>query len=85
MWAITRMQVMLSFICLLVSFCGVVNRCDEIIMCVVYVVSCVGISLLAAIACCGCSCSTVLLVQDAYNKGTRFLLRQIRSASARCV
>jgi hypothetical protein len=49
-------QVILSSICSLISFCG------EIIMYVVYVVSCVGISLLSAIGYCGCSCFMVLLV-----------------------
>jgi hypothetical protein len=38
MWAITRVQVMLSSTCSLVSFCGVVNSCAEIIMYVIYVV-----------------------------------------------
>jgi hypothetical protein len=46
MWVFTRVQVMLSSICSLISFCGVLDSCGEIIMYVVYVVSCVGISLL---------------------------------------
>jgi hypothetical protein len=62
MWVITRMQMMLSAICSLISFCGVVDSCGEIIMCVVYVVSCVGISLLPAVGYCGCSRSMVLSV-----------------------
>jgi hypothetical protein len=33
MWAINRVQVMLGPTCFLVSFCGVVNSCGEIIMC----------------------------------------------------
>jgi hypothetical protein len=45
-----------------IPFCGVMNGCGEIIMYVVYVVSCVGISFLPAMGYCGCSCSTVLLV-----------------------
>jgi hypothetical protein len=48
-WAITRVQEMLSPICSLISFYGVVDSCGEIIMYVVYVVSCVEISLLPAV------------------------------------
>jgi hypothetical protein len=33
---------MLSSVCFLISFCGVVDSCSEIIVYVVYVVSCVG-------------------------------------------
>jgi hypothetical protein len=64
MWAITRVQVMLSSVCSVISFCGVVNSCGEIIVYVVYVVSCVEMSLLAAIGYCGCSCSVVLPDDD---------------------
>jgi hypothetical protein len=59
---ITRVQVMLNSICSFIFFCGVVDSCGEIIMCVVYVVSCVGISLLPAIGYGGCFCSMVPLV-----------------------
>jgi hypothetical protein len=34
MWVITRMQVMLSSICSLISSCGVADGCSEITMCV---------------------------------------------------
>jgi hypothetical protein len=53
----------LSSICSLIYFCGVVDSCGEIIIYVVYLVSCVRISFLPAIRCCGYSCSVVLLVQ----------------------
>jgi hypothetical protein len=45
MWAITSLQVMVNSICSLVSFCGVVDSCGEIIICVVYVVSCVSMKI----------------------------------------
>jgi hypothetical protein len=61
-WAITNIQAMLSSVCSLIPFCGVMNSCGEIIVYVVYVVSCVRISLLPAMGYCGCSCSTVLLL-----------------------
>jgi hypothetical protein len=48
MWAITLVQVALSSVGSLISVCGIVDSCGEIIMCVVYVVSCVGTSLLPA-------------------------------------
>jgi hypothetical protein len=46
MWVITCMQVMLNSVCSHVYFCGAVNSCGEIVMYVVYVVSCVRISLI---------------------------------------
>jgi hypothetical protein len=63
MWAIIRVQVMLSPVCFLVSFCRVVNSCGEIIM---YLVSCMGISVLPAVGCCGCYCCMVPLVTSVY-------------------
>jgi hypothetical protein len=29
MWSVARVQVMLSSVCSLVTFCGIVNRCDK--------------------------------------------------------
>jgi hypothetical protein len=51
-----------SSICSHISFCGVMDGCGEIIVYVVYVVSCVGISFLPDIGCWSCFCSLVLLV-----------------------
>jgi hypothetical protein len=51
-----------SSVCSLISFCGVVNSCGEIIVYVVYVVSCVRIPFSPAIEYCGCFRSLVLLV-----------------------
>jgi hypothetical protein len=39
----------LSAVCSLISFCSVVDNCGEIIVYVVYVVSCVAISLFTAV------------------------------------
>lgn len=47
MWVITHMQVMLSSLVSLVSFSDTVDSSGEIVIYVVYVVSCMGLSLLS--------------------------------------
>lgn len=60
-WANIRVRVMLMFLCSLISSCGIMNSCSDVIECVVYVVSCVAMSLLPAIGYCGRTSSVVHL------------------------
>jgi hypothetical protein len=69
-WSITRVQVILSSVCFLVSFCHIVSGCGEIIT---YLVSCMGISLLPAVGCCGFPCCMAPLVTLAYLFGICYI------------
>jgi hypothetical protein len=46
----------------LITFCGTVDSCGEIVVYVVYAVSCVRITILLSIEYCCCCCSVFLLI-----------------------